>query len=122
MEKQSTKGFKKGFLWGGATAANQCEGGYNLGGRGKANTDFLKFVEPEDRRTDQATFAQTYASLQDAIENEDKYIFPKRFGNDFYHRYKEDIALMAEMGFNVYRMSIAWERIFPTGFEDEPNE
>lgn len=122
MEKLNTRGFKKGFLWGGATAANQCEGGYNLGGRGLANTDFLKFVEPEDRRADQATFAQTYASLKDAIENEDKYIFPKRFGNDFYHRYKEDIALMAEMGFSVYRMSISWSRIFPTGFEDEPNE
>lgn len=118
----NNRGFKKGFLWGGATAANQIEGGYDEGGRGKANTDFLKFVDPKDRRADEATFAQTYGSLKDAIEHENEYEFPKRRGNDFYHRYKEDIALMAEMGFTVYRMSIAWERIYPTGFEKEPNE
>ncbi len=116
------KGFKKGFLWGGATAANQIEGAYNEGGRGLANTDFLKFVEPTERRADGATFAQTYESLKTAMEHESQYQFPKRRGNDFYHRYKEDIALMAEMGFNVYRMSICWSRIFPTGFEEEPNE
>ena len=115
-------GFKKGFLWGGATAANQIEGAYNEGGRGLANTDFLKFVEPNQRRADGATFAQTYESLKAAMENEDNYQFPKRRGNYFYSHYKEDIALMAEMGFNVYRMSISWSRIFPTGFEDEPNE
>lgn len=112
--------FKQGFLWGGATAANQIEGGYNEGGRGLANTDFLKFTER--RKKDDATFAQTYSTLKDAMQNEAAYQFPKRRGNDFYHHYKEDIALMAEMGFKVYRMSIAWERIYPTGFEDSPNE
>lgn len=122
MEKLNNRGFKKDFLWGGATAANQIEGGYDEGGRGKANTDFLRFIDPKDRRTDEATFAQTYDSLKDAIKNENEYEFPKRRGNDFYHRYKEDIALMAEMGFKVYRMSIAWERIYPTGFEKTPNE
>ena len=116
------KSFKKGFLWGGATAANQIEGAYNEGGRGLANTDFLKYVAPNERRADEATFEQTYASLQEAKAHEDTYIFPKRWGNDFYHHYKEDIALMAEMGFSVFRMSISWSRIFPTGFEEKPNE
>mgnify|MGYP004455878047 FL=1 len=116
------KTFKEGFLWGGATAANQIEGGFDLGGRGRANTDYLRFIEPEDRKADEATFSQNYTSIKDAIAHENEYIFPKRFGNDFYHHYKEDIALMAEMGFNVYRMSISWSRIYPTGFEDEPNE
>ena len=50
------KSFKKGFLWGGATAANQIEGAYNEGGRGLANTDFLKYVAPNERRADEATF------------------------------------------------------------------
>ena len=86
------KSFKKGFLWGGATAANQIEGAYNEGGRGLANTDFLKYVAPNERRADEATFEQTYASLQEAKAHEDTYIFPKRWGNDFYHHYKEDIA------------------------------
>ena len=53
------KSFKKGFLWGGATAANQIEGAYNEGGRGLANTDFLKYVAPNERRADEATFEQT---------------------------------------------------------------
>lgn len=96
------KSFKKGFLWGGATAANQIEGAYNEGGRGLANTDFLKYVAPNERRADEATFEQTYASLQEAKAHEDTYIFPKRWGNDFYHHYKEDIALMAEMGFQCF--------------------
>ncbi len=116
------KGFPKGFLWGGATAANQIEGAYNEGGRGLANTDFLRFVKPEDRRPDEATFAQTLKSIDEVIADESKFNLPKRRGNDFYHRYKEDIALMAELGFKVYRMSIAWERIYPTGFEETPNE
>lgn len=116
------KGFKNGFLWGGATAANQVEGGFNEGGRGLANTDLLRFVPAEERRMDEATFTQTMASIQDSLNHEEEYNFAKRRGNDFYHRYKEDIALMAEMGFKVYRMSIAWERIYPTGFEDKPSE
>ena len=48
------KTFKEGFLWGGATAANQIEGGFDLGGRGRANTDYLRFIEPEDRKADEA--------------------------------------------------------------------
>ena len=114
--------FPLGFLWGGATAANQIEGAYNVDGRGLATTDLLPYISIEDRTTAGETFRQTKATIQDAIEHENEYSFPKRIGNDFYHRYKEDIALMAEMGFKVYRFSIAWSRIYPTGFETEPNE
>ena len=60
------KSFIKGFLWGGATAANQIEGAYNEGGRGLAHTDFLKYVAPNERRADEATLEQTYASQQEA--------------------------------------------------------
>ncbi len=115
-------GFKNNFLWGGATAANQVEGAFNEDGRGKANTDYLAFVPLTNRAEGKQTFRQTGASIMDAIKHENKYNFPKRRGNDFYHRYKEDIKLMAEMGFKVYRFSIAWERIYPTGFEEMPNE
>lgn len=53
---------------------------------------------------------------------EEETLYPSREATDFYHHYKEDIALFAEMGFKVFRLSIAWTRIFPTGMEKEPNE
>ncbi len=117
-----TKGFPTNFLWGGATAANQIEGAFDEGGRGLANTDFLRFVPENERKMEEETFRQTGSTIKNAIEHDKEYNFPKRRGNGFYHRYKEDIALMAEMGFKVYRFSIAWSRIYPTGFEDKPNE
>ena len=96
--------FPDGFLWGGATAANQVEGGYDQGGKGLSVQD----VMPRglvDTRTEWPT--------PDNLKLE---------AIDFYHRYAEDIALFAEMGFKVYRFSIAWSRIFPHGDETEPNE
>jgi 6-phospho-beta-glucosidase len=114
-------GFPDGFLWGGATAANQIEGGWQEGGRGPADTDYLRFIERDNDKAE-VTFRQTWASIEDAMAHEHEYNFPKRRGNDFCHHYKEDIALMAEMGFKIYRMSISWSRIYPTGFEDMPNE
>src|SRR5699024_10090847 len=48
--------------------------------------------------------------------------YPSHEATDFYHHYKEDIALFAEMGFKCYRFSIAWSRIFPNGDEETPNE
>ena len=101
--------FPKDFLWGGATAANQVEGAYNVGGKGLSIDD---------------VFTNGTHSTPRIItsDTEDNYYYPNRVGSDFYHRYKEDIALMAEMGFKVYRMSIAWTRIYPTGEEDIPNE
>lgn len=95
--------FPKNFLWGGATAANQCEGAYLEDGKGLSIQDVLpkgfKVITPEP----------TPDNL-------------KLKGIDYYHRYKEDIKLFAGMGFKVYRFSIAWSRIFPTGEEAQPNE
>lgn len=105
--------FPKGFLWGGATAANQLEGAYDEGGRGLANVDVIP--HGKDRWA-------VMAGQKKMLSPETGYYYPAMTGIDFYHHYKEDIALFAEMGFKAYRMSIAWTRIFPTGEEEEPNE
>jgi 6-phospho-beta-glucosidase len=96
--------FPKDFLWGGATAANQLEGAYDEGGKGLSIQDVMP---------------QGGMSPRVAGPTEDNL---KLVGVDFYHRYAEDIALFAEMGFSVFRISIAWSRIFPKGDELEPNE
>lgn len=104
---------RKDFLWGGATAANQCEGGYNEGGRGLANVDVVP--NGPDR----------YAIItgqKKMLNFDDEHFYPAKVGIDMYHRYKEDIALFGEMGFKTYRLSIAWSRIFPKGDEATPNE
>lgn len=106
-------GFRKDFLWGGATAANQCEGGYNEGGRGLANVDVVPIGS--DR------FPVITGQMK-MFDFDDQHFYPAKVAIDMYHRYKEDIALFAEMGFKVYRLSIAWSRIFPKGDELEPNE
>ncbi|RSJ40639.1 Aryl-phospho-beta-D-glucosidase BglH [Streptococcus sanguinis] len=104
--------FPQNFLWGGATAANQYEGAYNLDGKGLSVQDVTPKggvpAKPDDRNP-----LITEGPTPDNLKLE---------GIDFYHRYKEDIALFAEMGFKVYRTSIAWSRIFPNGDELEPNE
>ncbi len=105
--------FPKGFLWGGATAANQYEGGYNEGGRGLANVDVVP--HGEDR------YPIITGQMKHLDFDEDHH-YPAKVGVDFYHRYKEDIALLGEMGFKTFRISIAWTRIFPKGDENEPNE
>ncbi|MGT2926251.1 6-phospho-beta-glucosidase [Streptococcus cuniculipharyngis] len=105
--------FPKNFLWGGATAANQCEGAYNVDGRGLANVDVVPIGK--DR-------FPIIAGKKKMFDFEEGYFYPAKESIDFYHRYKEDIALFAEMGFKTYRMSIAWSRIFPKGDELEPNE
>ncbi|WP_207695887.1 6-phospho-beta-glucosidase [Enterococcus sp. DIV0212c] len=106
-------GFRKDFLWGGATAANQCEGGYKEGGRGLANVD-LAPVGP-DR-------FPVITGEKKMFAFDDEHFYPAQNAIDMYHRYKEDIALFGEMGFKTYRLSIAWSRIFPLGDETEPNE
>ncbi|MBO0439364.1 6-phospho-beta-glucosidase [Candidatus Enterococcus ikei] len=106
-------GFRKDFLWGGATAANQCEGGYNEGGRGLANVD-LAPVGP-DR-------FPVITGEKKMFAFDDEHFYPAQNAIDMYHRYQEDIALFGEMGFKTYRLSIAWSRIFPLGDETEPNE
>ena len=100
---------KEGFLWGGATAANQIEGAWNLDGKGDSMPDHLLAGGVRSPR------------MYTKKINEDLY-YPSHNAIDFYHRYKEDIALFAEMGFRCYRMSINWTRLFPKGIEDEPNQ
>ncbi|MDF9823968.1 6-phospho-beta-glucosidase [Breznakia sp. PF5-3] len=101
--------FPKGFLWGGATAANQCEGGYLTGGKGLSISDIC------------TGGSRTQAKRITPVLEEGTF-YPSHEAIDMYHHYKEDIAMFAEMGFNVYRFSIAWTRIFPNGDETEPNE
>ena len=96
--------FPDDFLWGGAVAANQCEGAYNEGGKGLSVQDVL----PGGLRG-----IRTEGPTEENLKLE---------GIDFYHSYKEDIRLFAEMGFKVFRTSIAWSRIFPQGDEETPNE
>ncbi len=103
----------KNFLWGGATAANQCEGGYNEGGRGLSNVDLIPSGEKRMQ------YAKGY--IKD-LECDEALSYPSHEAIDFYHHYKEDIALFAEMGFRCYRFSMSWSRIFPKGDEATPNE
>ena len=120
-----SKAFPEGFLWGGATAANQCEGAWNLDGKGPSTADVQKFADPKSLKELMDVHGLcdiTDELIDEALASIDVAAYPKRLGADFYHRYKEDIAYYAEMGFKVYRMSIAWSRIFPTGVETEPNQ
>lgn len=114
--------FPEDFLWGGATAANQIEGAYDEGGKGLSTSDFARYRPEVSDGADNFTFEVTGADLDAADAGRLEGVFPKRWGIDFYHRYKEDIALFAEMGFTTFRMSISWPRIYPTGLETEPNE
>ncbi|MBU8695300.1 glycoside hydrolase family 1 protein [Bacillus pumilus] len=121
--KELNKGFSDNFLWGGATAANQIEGAYLEGGKGLSTSDFAAYKDPYEKgKVNNFTFDVSSAELKRYKEQPDEFDFPKRRGIDFYHRYEEDIALFAEMGFKVFRLSISWARIFPTGLEDKPNE
>ena len=114
--------FPDGFLWGGATAANQLEGGWDEGGKGLSVSDVYTFdsTRPKEEWLDQWLW-MTKAQVAEAQDPTSTKYYPKRHGNDFYHHFKEDIALFGEMGFKCYRMSIAWTRLFPTGEETEPN-
>ena len=103
-EPQPLDAFPDGFLFGGATAANQFEGAWNEDGKGPSLQDVLPAG---------GLYPRTAEPTEDNLKLE---------GIDFYHRYREDIALLAEMGFKVFRFSIAWSRIFPRGDESEPNE
>lgn len=105
--------FRNDFLWGGATAANQCEGAWNESGKGLSNADLLPYGKD---RID--IIKGDRAMLQPDAEH----FYPAQNSIDFYHHYKEDIALFGEMGFKTFRMSVAWSRIFPNGDEAEPNE
>lgn len=125
----------KDFLWGGATASFQFEGGFKEDGRGMSTHDFetdgsIDYPRGNTYMMSDGTTGRARSSFFNAeslpegsiptiLENE---YYPSHKAVDFYHHYKEDIALMAEMNYNVFRFSISWSRIFPTGLEEEPNE
>lgn len=101
--------FKDGFLWGGACAANQFEGAWNIDGKGISVADLC-------------TNGTKSNPKRITPKIEDNTFYPSHEAIDFYHHYKKDIALFADMGFKVFRTSINWTRIYPTGMEEEPNE
>ena len=101
--------FRKDFLWGGATAANQYEGGWNIDGKGAGVPDHIRGGTVSSPR------------LWDRDIDPDVY-YPSHQAVDFYRHYEEDIDLMGEMGFRCFRLSINWSRIYPTGMEEKPNE
>lgn len=101
--------FREDFLWGGAVAANQFEGAWNEDGKGISVPD-------------QCTSGSLSQPKRITEKLEEGTFYPSHEASDFYHHYKEDIALLAEMGFKTFRLSIAWTHIFPTGLEDSPNE
>ena len=100
--------FPEGFLWGGATAANQFEGGYDADGKGLSVPDIIMGGDVKTPRvvTPKGVRPNTY--------------YPSHEGIDFYHHWKEDIDLFAEMGFKCFRMSIQMSRIFPNGDDAQP--
>ncbi|MDH2712379.1 family 1 glycosylhydrolase [Klebsiella quasipneumoniae] len=116
--------FPHDFLWGGAIAANQSEGAFDIDGKGLSIADITSI----DTRMNKADIYKNRRVNSEKIAralsnpNEDFIVYPKRFGIDFYHQYKDDIALLAEMGCKIFRTSIAWSRIFPQGDEITPNE
>ena len=99
--------FPNDFLWGGAIAANQAEGAWNVDGKGSSISDVVR--------------GGIASGKHDAVIDPHKY-YASHEAIDFYHHYKEDVALFAEMGFTCFRTSIAWTRIFPRGDETSPNE
>lgn len=124
--------FPKNFFWGGAIAANQAEGAWNVDGRGMTKSDvctgggvdqprMITYIDKDGIGHAVSQFAHSlpegahYAVL-------DGYHYPNHEAIDFYHHYKEDIAMLAEMGFKMFRMSISWSRLYPKGNEETPNE
>ncbi len=103
-------GFRPDFLWGGASAANQCEGAWDEDGKGPDTADFMTAGTVSQKRR------ITYPVREEGV------LYPGDIAADHYHRFEEDIRLFGEMGYKTYRMSIAWSRIFPNGDEAEPNE
>ena len=123
------------FLWGGATADFQCEGGIYEGNKGLSTHDFETDGNLKDPRgityldlngkkgKARSSFFNPEAIPEGAKVSlfDDEY-YPSHKGVDFYHHFKEDIDLMTGMGFNVFRFSICWPRIYPKGIEEKPNE
>ncbi|MGY3779589.1 glycoside hydrolase family 1 protein [Isobaculum melis] len=114
------KTFPSNFLWGGAISANQAEGAWNQSGKGPSVADVMMCKNNLDiaNYTDETSIED----IQHHLKNTNDKLFPKRIGIDFYHRYQEDIRLLAEMNINTFRLSISWARLFPRGDEEKPNQ
>lgn len=126
------KKFPENFLWGGATSATQIEGAYNIDGRGLSTCDCktagsfsqrreITFIDKDGQPSSLPSSLGRSLPIGSHMAVLDDYFYPSHEAIDFFHHYKEDIALMAEMGFKVFRMSISWSRIYPTGVEENPN-
>ena len=113
-------GFPQNFLWGGAIAANQAEGAWDVDGKGPSIADIEELPEKYSR-LGTLGFKHTKQQVLDAQVDTKKY-YPRRNGIDFYHTYKSDLKLLKEMGFKCFRTSIDWARIYPKGDEDKPND
>lgn len=120
MKKMMTN-FPKDFLWGGAVAACQCEGAFDKDGRGLSTSDIHEYTKGLHRACIEKEGGGTRSQIEAAAVDMKGY-YPKRYGIDFYHTYKEDLALLQEMGFKCFRTSISWSRIFPKGEEAAPCE
>lgn len=119
------KGFNKDFLWGGAIACSQADGGFLDGGKGISTQD-LRYLNPtwthEEVEDKHHNSPFTKAEYEQALKDMDTTYYPFRRGIDFYHKYKEDIKLFAQMGLKVFRTSICWSRIYPNGDDEIPNQ
>ena len=118
--KKVPKGFPSDFMWGGAVAANQLEGAYDLDGKGLCLADINEFQKdlPIEKRSNGEI---TRAYIDEALVSSNKN-FPKRRGIDFYHTYPEDLKMLADLGLKTFRTSINWARIYPKGDDGHPNE
>lgn len=125
--------FRGNFLWGGATAANQLEGAWQEGGKGVSIMDvvtkggmnhyrLVTYKTPDGKEGGCPMYDIKNIPKDADIQVLEHAVYPNHTASDFYHHYKEDIRLLAEMNFKCYRMSISWPRIFPNGDETEPNE
>lgn len=121
MTNMSKSHFPKDFLWGGALSACQAEGAYDVDGKSLTIPEVMKFNEKNDRKVTKQ-IRVNWEMIEEARNDPNAANYPKRRGIDFYHRFREDIALFAEMGFKVFRYSIAWARVFPGGDDASPNE
>ena len=115
-------GFPDGFLWGGAFAASQAEGGFDADGRGLSTSDVTPYRVKKDYSDLVSLMHVSRESIDEALVAPGTAGYPKRRGVDFFHRYREDIALYGEIGFTTLRLSISWSRIFPNGDDAQPSE
>lgn len=113
--------FPKDFLWGGAVAACQCEGAYDVDERGLSTSDIHEYNKHLNRACIEKEGGGKLEDIKRKMADTEGY-YPKRYGIDFYHTFKSDLALMKELGLKAFRTSISWSRIFPKGDELTPNE